>query len=54
MYPFLCYRSHPFFRAFYIPFVSHKFCTYGSYNLLQSNKFKSMLLPSKQKNSKLS
>ncbi|KYQ53422.1 Alpha-1,2-mannosyltransferase ALG9, partial [Trachymyrmex zeteki] len=46
-------KSHPFFRAFYIPFVSHKFCKYGTYNLLQNN-FNSMLLPSKQRNSKFS
>ena len=52
-YYHLCYRSHPFFRAFYIPFVSYKFCKYGSYNLLQ-NKFNSMLLSSKQRNSKFS
>nr|XP_050859128.1 alpha-1,2-mannosyltransferase ALG9 isoform X2 [Vespula vulgaris] len=31
-------KSHSFFRAFYIPFVSYKYCTYGSYNLLQSSK----------------
>ncbi|XP_020288827.1 alpha-1,2-mannosyltransferase ALG9 isoform X2 [Pseudomyrmex gracilis] len=49
-------KSHSFFRAFYIPLLSHKFCTYGSYNLLQSNKFKSVLLSSggeRQTNSKL-
>ncbi|XP_012252677.2 alpha-1,2-mannosyltransferase ALG9 isoform X2 [Athalia rosae] len=33
-------NSHPLFRAFYIPFVSHNFCSFGSYNLLQSTKFK--------------
>ncbi|CAK9807241.1 Alpha-1,2-mannosyltransferase ALG9 [Anthophora plagiata] len=37
-------KSHQFFRAFYIPFVSHKFCTYGSYNLLQNIKIKSIPL----------
>ncbi|XP_043284847.1 alpha-1,2-mannosyltransferase ALG9 [Venturia canescens] len=48
--PFLdASRSHPFFRAFYIPFVSDKFCEYGSYNLLQSTKFKLLPLPSKGK-----
>ncbi|XP_046734487.1 alpha-1,2-mannosyltransferase ALG9 [Diprion similis] len=35
-------KSHPFFRAFYIPFLSPKYCSYGSYNLLQSTKFKLM------------
>ncbi|XP_034937310.1 alpha-1,2-mannosyltransferase ALG9 [Chelonus insularis] len=32
--------SHPFFRAFYIPFISDDYCKYGSYNLLKNNKFK--------------
>lgn len=50
----LFFRSHRFFRAFYIPFVSHKFCTYGSYNLLQNIKFKSIPLLSKEKNTKFS
>lgn len=27
--------SHPIYRAFYIPFVSHKYTKYGSFNLLQ-------------------
>lgn len=45
-------KSHPLFRAYYIPFVTHKFCTYGSYNLLRSNKFKFLILSSKQKGSK--
>ncbi|XP_050389903.1 alpha-1,2-mannosyltransferase ALG9 [Patella vulgata] len=37
--PFLdASRSHRFFRAFYVPFLSRKFCTYGEYNLLQSKK----------------
>ncbi|KAL6255344.1 hypothetical protein P5V15_013682 [Pogonomyrmex californicus] len=47
-------KSHPFFRAFYIPFISYQFCTYGSYNLLQNNKLKSMFSSSKQRNFKLS
>ncbi|PNF36246.1 Alpha-1,2-mannosyltransferase ALG9 [Cryptotermes secundus] len=39
--PFLdAARSHRFFRAFYIPGVSSKFCTYAPYNLLQSTRFK--------------
>ncbi|XP_011501589.1 PREDICTED: alpha-1,2-mannosyltransferase ALG9 [Ceratosolen solmsi marchali] len=33
-------NSHPLFRAFYFPFASSKFCSYGSYNLLQSTKYK--------------
>ncbi|XP_058808274.1 alpha-1,2-mannosyltransferase ALG9 isoform X2 [Phymastichus coffea] len=33
-------NSHMLFRAFYVPFVSDNYCTYGSYNLLQSTKFK--------------
>ena len=51
---YLFFRSHRFFRAFYIPFVSHKFCTYGSYNLLQNIKFKWIPLSSKEKNTKFS
>ncbi|XP_008544878.1 alpha-1,2-mannosyltransferase ALG9 [Microplitis demolitor] len=42
--------SHPFFRAFYIPFLSEDYCKYNSYNLLKSNKFK--LSPSKIKTPK--
>ncbi|XP_015587683.1 alpha-1,2-mannosyltransferase ALG9 isoform X2 [Cephus cinctus] len=42
-------KSHPFFRAFYIPFISYRFCTYGSYNLLQSTKFKLLPVLSKAK-----
>ncbi|EDO35244.1 predicted protein [Nematostella vectensis] len=35
--PFLdSQRSHPFFRAFYIPFISEQFTHYSNYNLLQS------------------
>lgn len=33
-------KSHPLFRAFYIPFAPKKMCTYASYNLLQSTKYK--------------
>ncbi|KAI0207455.1 Alpha-1,2-mannosyltransferase ALG9 [Lamellibrachia satsuma] len=29
-------RSHRFFRAFYIPFLTSKHCTYVNYNLLKS------------------
>ncbi|XP_049802016.1 alpha-1,2-mannosyltransferase ALG9 [Schistocerca nitens] len=32
-------RSHRFFRAFYIPGLSERFCTYAPYNLLKSTKF---------------
>ncbi|XP_034187819.1 alpha-1,2-mannosyltransferase Alg9 isoform X2 [Osmia lignaria lignaria] len=45
-------KSHQFFRAFYVPFVSHKFCTYGSYNLLQNIKLKTIPLLSKDKHTK--
>jgi alpha-1,2-mannosyltransferase len=39
--PFLdAARSHKFFRAFYIPGISSKFCNYAPYNLLQSTRFK--------------
>ncbi|ESO98754.1 hypothetical protein LOTGIDRAFT_114104 [Lottia gigantea] len=31
-------RSHRFFRAFYIPNLSRKYCTYVDYNLLQFTK----------------
>lgn len=47
-------KSHRFFRAFYIPFLSHKYCTYGSYNLLQNTKFKSIPLLLKEQNNKSS
>ncbi|KAG7189380.1 hypothetical protein KM043_017028 [Ampulex compressa] len=47
-------KSHPFFRAFYIPFISHKFCTFGLYNLLKSNKFKSISSLPKQKTIRMS
>ncbi|KZC13529.1 PREDICTED: alpha-1,2-mannosyltransferase ALG9 [Dufourea novaeangliae] len=47
-------RSHQFFRAFYIPFISYKFCTYGSYNLLQNTKFKPISHSMKEKNTKSS
>jgi len=34
-YPFLnAAKSHPFFRAFYIPFLSHQYTEYNSYVLL--------------------
>nr|CAD7460849.1 unnamed protein product [Timema tahoe] len=33
-------RSHNFFRAFFIPFVSSDYCTYAPYNLLQSKHLK--------------
>ncbi|XP_014219849.1 alpha-1,2-mannosyltransferase ALG9 [Copidosoma floridanum] len=39
-------ESHPLFRAFYFPFGSSKFCSYGNYNLLQNASFK---LSNKQK-----
>ncbi|XP_012284880.1 alpha-1,2-mannosyltransferase ALG9 isoform X1 [Orussus abietinus] len=42
-------ESHPLYRAFYIPFLSDKFCSYGSYNLLQSTKFKLLSSSSKTK-----
>ncbi|XP_031371223.1 alpha-1,2-mannosyltransferase ALG9 isoform X2 [Apis dorsata] len=45
-------KSHRFFRAFYIPFLSDKYCTYDSYNLLQNIKLKSIPLLSKEKNTK--
>ncbi|XP_001599180.2 alpha-1,2-mannosyltransferase ALG9 [Nasonia vitripennis] len=44
-------NSHWLFRAFYFPFASDEFCKYGSYNLLQSSKFK--LSVNKQKTSKI-
>ncbi|XP_043259088.1 alpha-1,2-mannosyltransferase ALG9 [Colletes gigas] len=47
-------RSHRYFRAFYLPFASHQFCTYGSYNLLQNTKFKLISPLSKEKNTKSS
>ncbi|XP_017876242.1 alpha-1,2-mannosyltransferase ALG9 isoform X1 [Ceratina calcarata] len=47
-------KSHRFFRAFYIPFVSHKYCTYGSYNLLQNTKLKSIPLLLKEQTDKSS
>lgn len=50
IYLFIYSRSHPFFRAFYIPFLSEDYCKYNSYNLLKSNKFK--LSPSKIKTPK--
>ncbi|XP_057301339.1 alpha-1,2-mannosyltransferase ALG9-like [Hydractinia symbiolongicarpus] len=31
-------RSHPFFRAYYIPFISEKYTTYVDYNLLKSKR----------------
>ncbi|XP_015126194.1 alpha-1,2-mannosyltransferase ALG9 [Diachasma alloeum] len=40
-------KSHPFFRAFYIPFLSRDYCKFGSYNLIRSAKFK--LLPQSSK-----
>ncbi|XP_065313753.1 alpha-1,2-mannosyltransferase ALG9-like isoform X1 [Gordionus sp. m RMFG-2023] len=34
-FPFLdSARSHPFFRAFYLPYISHKFLVYNKYNVL--------------------
>ncbi|EEB12136.1 alpha-1,2-mannosyltransferase ALG9, putative [Pediculus humanus corporis] len=33
-------KSSVFFRAFYIPFMSDKYCTYAKYTLLKSTKFK--------------
>lgn len=45
-------KSHRFFRAFYIPFLSDKYCIYDSYNLLQNIKLKSIPLLSKEKNTK--
>ncbi|KAJ8683636.1 hypothetical protein QAD02_019428 [Eretmocerus hayati] len=43
-------NSHPLFRAFYFPFASSELCSYGSYNLLQSTKYK--FSSPKQKTSK--
>ncbi|XP_046393537.1 alpha-1,2-mannosyltransferase ALG9 [Ischnura elegans] len=38
--PFLdAERSHKIFRAFYIPWISERYCTYASFNLLQSTRF---------------
>jgi len=34
----LASKSHPFFRAFYIPFVSTRYTTYVKYNLLKKKK----------------
>ncbi|XP_041357482.1 alpha-1,2-mannosyltransferase ALG9-like isoform X1 [Gigantopelta aegis] len=31
-------RSHRFFRAFYVPFLSSKYCTYVDYNLLKTTR----------------
>ncbi|KAL3846811.1 hypothetical protein ACJMK2_017765 [Sinanodonta woodiana] len=33
-------RSHRFFRAFYVPFLSDKFCVYEDYNLLRTTRTK--------------
>ncbi|XP_063984376.1 alpha-1,2-mannosyltransferase ALG9 isoform X2 [Diachasmimorpha longicaudata] len=33
-------KSHPIFRAFYVPFISPEYCKFGSYNLLRSTKLK--------------
>ncbi|KAK3094553.1 hypothetical protein FSP39_003298 [Pinctada imbricata] len=33
-------RSHRVFRAFYIPFISHHFCTFVDYNLLKTTRTK--------------
>ena len=33
-------KSHPLYRAFYIPRQSDEYCAYGSYNLLQNVKYK--------------
>lgn len=33
-------RSHRLFRAFYIPFVSSRYCTYVNYNILKTTKTK--------------
>ncbi|XP_060082663.1 alpha-1,2-mannosyltransferase ALG9-like [Ylistrum balloti] len=30
--------SHRFFRAFYIPFISSKYCTYANYNILKTTR----------------
>ncbi|XP_066586375.1 alpha-1,2-mannosyltransferase ALG9 isoform X2 [Prorops nasuta] len=40
-------KSHPLFRAFYIPFLSAKYCKYGSYNLLQNIKLKPLFTKQK-------
>lgn len=31
-------KSNRFFRAFYVPFVGDRYCTFGSYNLLKKNE----------------
>ncbi|XP_033760507.1 alpha-1,2-mannosyltransferase ALG9-like [Pecten maximus] len=33
-------RSHRFFRAFYIPFISNKYCSYVNYNILKTTRTK--------------
>ncbi|XP_071443028.1 alpha-1,2-mannosyltransferase ALG9 isoform X2 [Hetaerina americana] len=38
--PFLnAEKSHRLFRAFYIPWLSERYCTYASFNLLESTRF---------------
>lgn len=40
-YPFLiAEKSNSFFRAFYVPFLSENFVTYGNFSLLQSTKLR--------------
>ncbi|XP_064638611.1 alpha-1,2-mannosyltransferase ALG9-like [Lineus longissimus] len=34
-------RSHQFFRAFYIPLLTDRYCTYTSYNILKTTRTKS-------------
>lgn len=33
-------KSHPFFRAFYIPYLSNVYCKFNNFNLLKSTKYK--------------
>lgn len=41
--PFLdAARSHPFFRSFWVPFVGDDYVTYGTLNLLQRVRFKTV------------
>ncbi|KAL4220582.1 mannosyltransferase [Mactra antiquata] len=42
--PFLdASRSHRVFRAFYIPFVSNRYCVYENYNLMKTTRTKKVL-----------
>ncbi|XP_042901366.1 alpha-1,2-mannosyltransferase ALG9 [Parasteatoda tepidariorum] len=47
--PFLdAARSHQFFRAFYVPYLSELYCTYVDYNLLQRVNIKDRIVRKKK------